>query len=475
MIPTLSGSAENARLFLGPSLFDFNRKVVRLYQSGEEERGVCRYTGLFLALMNAAWRGGGYYLKNMPYLQLSQNASAGEDPLVSPPPLLYTPMGWGLCRFNTLLVFNPFPFLKFDRQSSASPLCGGKPFDKTSAIIGKSLFTMKDRAYKNLRKYCLRGFSGNALREQPAFIENLHRFSETLVEKMLRMGEVEDVLQTVEMLPFQAAVHFVLGEAVDVERLLSAFQSLEPTLKKSLWPFPVPGLPYAVVKRAAAFQYFVKLGQEIKAGRVGSTDFIKQFAEGHEPQEITSLVLFLLEASHATTSMALAASLYCSALHPGKTLEVCEEVAVCPYDPSFDDLRKMKKLNCFINEVLRLYPSIPILWRELNPSHEEVKVDEWELEKDAILLLQLRESMRFCPDGEKFLPERFEKDVPNFCPFSKGSNDCIGREFALLILRIFLFHFFRSAEAFDPSEIAFTAAPLLTMTCPLTIKVREKQ
>lgn len=107
----------------------------------------------------------------------------------------------------------------------------------------------------------------------------------------------------------------------------------------------------------------------------------------------------------------------------------------------YDRLRGMQYLERCINETLRLYPSVPLIARELGeslfisggvtlPAGSSVLIFPYALHRLA----------RFFPDAERFDPER-RPDARHpyaFMPFSGGPRKCVGDRFAMLELQTIL-------------------------------------
>ncbi|XP_063995643.1 uncharacterized protein LOC135172998 [Diachasmimorpha longicaudata] len=129
---------------------------------------------------------------------------------------------------------------------------------------------------------------------------------------------------------------------------------------------------------------------------------------------------------------------------------VCEQ---CEESVTYDAINNMKFLDAVINESLRLYPVQPAMDRlctksfELPPAlpgKEPVK-----LEPGDILFLPyyaLHRDPNYFPNPNDFRPERFIEDPkmtlhsPAYLPFGAGPRMCIGNRFALLEIKVLIFH-----------------------------------
>ncbi|RZF33244.1 hypothetical protein LSTR_LSTR013005 [Laodelphax striatellus] len=102
------------------------------------------------------------------------------------------------------------------------------------------------------------------------------------------------------------------------------------------------------------------------------------------------------------------------------------------------DLNDMKYLECCIKEALRLYPSVPMLARQIE---EDVKIGDFLVPSGTTAMIIIYALHRdpnvfknpeiYNPDN--FLPENIQGRHPySYIPFSAGPRNCIGQKFALL-------------------------------------------
>ncbi|XP_037683226.1 cytochrome P450 4A6 isoform X2 [Choloepus didactylus] len=129
-------------------------------------------------------------------------------------------------------------------------------------------------------------------------------------------------------------------------------------------------------------------------------------------------------------------------------LSVIEKPLVCP-DPAYpqaglccrDHLDQMPYTTMCIKEALRLYPPVPNVSREL--SKPITFPDGRSLPKGIITSLAiytLHHNPNVWPNPEEFDPLRFapgsERHSHAFLPFSGGSRNCIGKQFAMQELKV---------------------------------------
>ncbi|CAA88609.1 Putative cytochrome P450 CYP13A7 [Caenorhabditis elegans] len=162
---------------------------------------------------------------------------------------------------------------------------------------------------------------------------------------------------------------------------------------------------------------------------------------------IGQLFVFLL-AGYDTTALSLSYSSYLLATHPEIQKKLQEEVdRECP-DPevTFDQLSKLKYLECVVKEALRLYPlaslvhnrkclkTTNVLGMEIEAG-TNINVDTWSLHHDPKV---------WGDDVNEFKPERWESGDELFfakggyLPFGMGPRICIGMRLAMMEMKMLL-------------------------------------
>ncbi|KAK0182434.1 hypothetical protein PV327_000576 [Microctonus hyperodae] len=108
---------------------------------------------------------------------------------------------------------------------------------------------------------------------------------------------------------------------------------------------------------------------------------------------------------------------------------------------TINEVQRFTYLERCIKESLRLYPSVPLISREVT---EELKLKHCTLSKGTILNIAIYDVHRdpnFWPRPNIFDPDRFLRENIDgrhpFCyiPFSGGLRNCIGQKFAMLELK----------------------------------------
>ncbi|KAJ7320810.1 cytochrome P450 monooxygenase CYP63 [Mycena albidolilacea] len=215
------------------------------------------------------------------------------------------------------------------------------------------------------------------------------------------------------------------------------------------------------------------------ASPVAEKTFMQHLADStDDPVLIRDQLLSVLLASRDTTACLLTFITYFMAIYPDMARKLRAEVLEhCgPHGaPTYENIRDMKYMRAVINEVLRLYPPVPLNVREsraeactLPPSDSSYANDDprpfYMPGGTTIMYLPLlmqRNPVLWGPDADIFDPERWlhpdriSKFVANptmYAPFSAGPRICLGQNYAYNEASYFLV---RLLQEFD----TFTLAP----------------
>ncbi|GAQ12077.1 hypothetical protein ALT_9398 [Aspergillus lentulus] len=172
--------------------------------------------------------------------------------------------------------------------------------------------------------------------------------------------------------------------------------------------------------------------------------------------ELVDQMLTFLAAGHETTASALTWACYLLTLHPDVQdrlrTEIREHIPSGNHPITWSDLESMPLLNGVCQEVLRLYPTVPITIRE---AVRDTTIASKHVPKGTRILIcpyAINRSPEFWGnDGEEFVPERWidtdkngQKVVnhnggasTNYAQitFLHGQRSCIGKDFARAELR----------------------------------------
>ncbi|XP_070134201.1 probable cytochrome P450 4p2 isoform X1 [Drosophila bipectinata] len=148
-------------------------------------------------------------------------------------------------------------------------------------------------------------------------------------------------------------------------------------------------------------------------------------------------------------------------------------------------LSKLKYLEYFLKETMRLYPSIPLMCRET--------IQETELFNGLILpkgsqisihVFDIHRNPKYWDNPNEFHPERFlpenyqNRHTYAFIPFSAGQRNCLGQKYAMQqmkTLMVVVLKKFRILPAMEPQSIIFQMGINLRTQNKIQVKfVRRK-
>ncbi|KAG6374895.1 cytochrome P450 [Boletus reticuloceps] len=213
-----------------------------------------------------------------------------------------------------------------------------------------------------------------------------------------------------------------------------------------------------------------RLGLDVKdsTGKVKEREtFLEHLVNYTEDQTVLrDDMMNILIAARDTTAATLTFSVYMLSQHPDVLARLREEIIakVGPSRrPTHDDMREMKYLRAFIDEVLRLYPPAPFnirssieaqIWPELNGGKPFYIPPDTTIAY-CVFLLHRRKDL-WGPDADLFDPDRFLDErlhkylTPNpfiFLPFGAGPRICLGQQFAYNEISYFLIRLLQSFDA----------------------------
>jgi cytochrome P450 len=154
-------------------------------------------------------------------------------------------------------------------------------------------------------------------------------------------------------------------------------------------------------------------------------------------QQLRDEVMTMLLAGHDTTALTLTYTWYLLSEHPRAERRLQEEVdQVVDGRPTMEDVLELEYTERVIDESMRLYPPVYVMFRE--PT-EPVELAGYEVPEGAAVMLSqwaMHRSERFWDQPEQFDPDRWQgaDDRPRFAyfPFGGGPRHCIGKHLAKL-------------------------------------------
>ncbi|XP_017066115.1 probable cytochrome P450 4p3 [Drosophila eugracilis] len=197
----------------------------------------------------------------------------------------------------------------------------------------------------------------------------------------------------------------------------------------------------------------------------------------------------LMFEGYDTTSIGLTFGLMNMSLYPDKQ-EICFQEIQEHIDDDLDNLNisqlnKLKYLENFVKETMRLFPSVPGMGRETNR--------ETELTNGLILpkgsqivvhVFDIHRNPEYWDSPDEFRPERFfpensqNRHTYAYIPFSAGQRNCIGQKYAMQEMKTLLVAVLKQFQVLpvtDPKSIVFQTGITLRTQNKIHVKlVRRK-
>ncbi|KAL9879514.1 cytochrome P450 311a1 isoform 1-T1 [Glossina fuscipes fuscipes] len=302
------------------------------------------------------------------------------------------------------------------------------------------------------------------LNENEAYIQAFHRSNELLFQRMTNPLLFLDIIY----------------------RLTPMYSELKKSLKI------IHGLMSDIVRERQ--NYLATNGHATTTGKIGKTflDTLltptntgKVFSFQDIREEVNTFVL----AGVDTTTSAMCYVLYALAKYPQEQQKVFEEMqniqqsSKLSANVDFNELQKYKYLDLFIKECLRFYTVVPLTGRQTTSSTRigervyPAGVTVW------INLYGLAHDPHLFEDPDEFRSLRFAEEKSliafSYLPFSGGPHICIGRKYALMIMKIMTIKILEQFQLVlaDPQENLILMAEMVLKSkngINLIFKEREK-
>ncbi len=337
--------------------------------------------------------------------------------------------------------------------SRDTTLYGSFGFESTRALVGEhTVLLMNGDEHKRERKLLMPPFHGDRMRAYGEVMIEATRaaFSE------IDVGDELNALERTTRLSLEAIVRAVFGfsRRDEIKAAQDAVRAMlgaaKPILlfspKTQIAPFGLG--PWATFqKRSRALDEL--LYEQIRRTREdseGREDILAMLVRaryedggGMADSEIRDELRTLLIAGHETTAVSLAWTLYALHRDPEILARARAEVDALGDDPGPQALSRLPYVGAVIDETLRRYPIVDVVFRKLlrPTSFAGYDLPAGVTLCPAIVLVHRDPSIY--PDPLRFDPERFlgKKPRPHeYLPFGGGNRRCIGAAFSLYESRI---------------------------------------
>lgn len=362
----------------------------------------------------------------------------------------------------------------------------GTSYERIEHVVGKGLLTSSGEDWATRRQKYQPLFHGKHLR---AYVDTIYKYTEAMLSNW--EGKNKEINLTNDMLALVMNITSDSFLGVDVsdrsEELVRVVHILNEYSVKSLvlwkWLPTLKNLRYQVAKKTVDNFILDSIKYDndkepllkgiLQKNEAGEFIFSKDYILGD--------VKNFFVAGHETTGNALCWTLYCLAKNTYVLKQVVTEIkqVLGSKLPDFDTIETMPYLGAVVQEVLRLYPPIWIFTRR---AIEEDMLQNYKIPAGAIINILpylIHRHPKYWNQPNIFYPERFLPDLSKgrpkcaYIPFGFGPRVCIGRQFALLNLKIIIIMLLQRFEIELPyKSYHVDPLPLITLKPKKEIKLK---
>jgi cytochrome P450 len=163
-------------------------------------------------------------------------------------------------------------------------------------------------------------------------------------------------------------------------------------------------------------------------------------------KQLRDEAMTLIFAGHETTAHALTWTWYLLATHPDKAARMRDELdrVLGGRCVTVEDLPSLPYLEMVVKESLRLLPSV---WAYARQAQRDLVIEGYEIKKGQTVTIShiaMGRNPKYYDEPEEFRPERwtreFERSLPKgaYTPFAGGPRVCLGKQFAMMEMRMIL-------------------------------------
>ncbi|MFD1685165.1 cytochrome P450 [Halobellus litoreus] len=380
--------------------------------------------------------------------------------------------------------------------------------DAIGTLLGDGLLLSEGETWRRQRALAQPAFAPDRISSMDGLIA---RHAREMVDEW-DAGDLRDVNLDMARVTVRIIVEAMFGSRLTDEQTRTIQEHLEP-LGQRFEPNPMRFLvpDWVPTRENRAYQDSVRtlegIIDDIVAERRGTEDDpaidpAADSSNGGEPMDLLSILLraqrrgeqsddqlrdelmTMLLAGHDTTALTLTYTWYLLSEHPSVEARVHAELdEVCGDEPpTAADVRDLDYLERVIQEAMRLYPPVYVIFRE---PKVDVRLGGYRVPRGSAVMLSqwaTHRSERWYDDPDAFDPDRWlperRADRPRFAyfPFGGGPRHCIGKHLSMLEAKLIVATVAQEYELEYAREKPFDLRGSLTMHPeePLSMRVRPR-
>ncbi len=323
--------------------------------------------------------------------------------------------------------------------------------ENLSRFIGNGLLTSNGAYWLRQRRLIQPGFHAQK-------VKGLYSIMQSTIDRFLEefpSGDNVDIYPLMHRLAFEVVINTLFDidlpqeVIVELSRHISEIQEfviLDIRQPYKSWWFELSGRVARNRRRAERVREILSgVVRERKAGGKRYHDLLDMLLDARyedtgEPMDESQLldeIVIIFIAGHETTANALTWTLYLLANHPDEWRRLQEETR----NLSIEDAVVHPGLSAILSESMRLYPPA---WISDRVALEDDAFGDYNFPAGTIIGLfyfGLHQSAKYWDDPLAFKPDRFLKEKERsrvFFPFGGGPRLCIGNNFAIAEMALFI-------------------------------------
>uniref|UniRef100_A0A915EL41 Cytochrome P450 n=1 Tax=Ditylenchus dipsaci TaxID=166011 RepID=A0A915EL41_9BILA len=384
-----------------------------------------------------------------------------------------------VCR----IWMGPLPFVVIYGAEECEAILGSNKiltklfaYDFLSPWIGQGLLISKPEKWRPRRKLLTPTFHYDILKD---FVPVYNRHAKTLVSKFDELVEktgkdqYTDVFHTITLCTLDIICEAALGVDIDAQRkhtnyLDAVFRIKHIVHQRIIKPLFYPELIFYLFGDGKEQKKCVEILHNFTKEAIVARQKLMEEAGGieklmastsHRKMAFLDLMLDMMSRGeldlqgiqeevdtftfegHDTTSAALNWFLHLMGANPhiqSKVHQEIDEVLGPDVDRevTFEDLGSFKYLDVCLKETLRMFPSVPLIARQVT---EDTTIKSFAIPAGTGVVIvpsMVHRDPKYWKNPEVFDPDRFLGDYLKhpycYIPFSAGARNCIGQRFALM-------------------------------------------
>jgi cytochrome P450 len=363
-------------------------------------------------------------------------------------------------------------------------------YERIENVVGKGLLTTSGEEWEERRKRFQPSFHGKHLNHSFPVIQ---KYTEKMLQSWEQNSSVnvtDEILKLVMSISSESLLGIDVSEQsfdlVKMIHIMNAYSVRSLFLWKWLPTFR--NIKYQTAKKTVDNYILNHLTADNLSMRPLLETLFKQDESGQylfSTNEILGEVKNFFIAGHETTGNAISWTLYCLAKHPFILKQVQSELeqAVGGQDVTVDCLEELPYLDLVIAESLRLYP---VIWIFTRSAIDDDDLSGYHIKGGSIINILpylIHRHPAYWHQPTIFYPERFtdvaSKNRPKcaYIPFGFGPRVCIGRQFALMTMKMILAMILKDYDINLPTKnYQVRPLPLITLkpNKGITLKIEKR-